>query len=112
MPNDPDSPEGVVLLNSEHPVIQNQVEHWQGQYATHLAAEVLEEVKKVYGEVAVAKVAHSEHLRALLPDAADVDDKLRTDESLTMALLGLIAEESMIATRVGGKLGTRRRAAA
>lgn len=111
MPNDPEWPEGVVLLNPGHPVIEEQVKHWQDQYAPHLAPDVLKEVHKVYGEVAVAKVAHSEHLRGLMPDASDID-KFRSDEALTMALLGLIAEELMISTRIGGKLGQRRRGAA
>lgn len=109
MPKDPQCPEGVVLLNAGHPVILDQVEYWQNQYAPHQADEVLAEVHRVYGEVAVAKVAHSEHLRSLMPDSDVVDEKLRSEEALTMALLGLVAEESMIATRIGGKMGKRKR---
>ena len=52
--------------------------------------------------IAVAKVAHSEHLKGILPSAV-VDKELRSDASRTMALIGLIAGEAVIATRVGGK---------
>lgn len=110
-PNDPTMPEGAVLLNAEHPVIEAQIEYWQSQYPDHLAEAVAQEVQSVYGEVAVAKIAHSEYLKPQLSDPERELGELRSDHALTMALLGLIAEESMIATRVGGKLGHKRRAA-
>ena len=55
----------------------------------------------------LAKVAHSEHLKGLLPTKF-IEEDLRTEAALTMSLLGLIAEEAVIATRVGGKYGKRR----
>lgn len=81
-------------------MIEQQVEYWQAQYADVHTQAIREEVQNVYGEIAVAKVAHSEHLRGLLPRHI-IDEKLRSDESLTMALLGLIAEEAVIAPRMG-----------
>ena len=39
----------------------------------------------------MSKVAHSEHLKGIIP-AKVVEDELRSEKSLTMALLGLIAE--------------------
>jgi hypothetical protein len=59
-----------------------------------------------YGEIAVAKVAHSEHLKAVLPSST-VESQLRSEAALTMALLGLIGEEAVIAPRIGGKFGRR-----
>lgn len=44
--------------------------------------------------------AHSEHMRGLLARHV-IDDQLRSDESLTMSLLGPIAEEAVIAPRMG-----------
>lgn len=103
-PNDPKVPEGVVLINIEHPVIASQIEHWQSKYADIHADEVQHEVISVYGEMAVAKIAHSEHMKGIIPSKR-VDDLLRSEEALTMSLLGLIGEESILAPRIGGKFG-------
>jgi hypothetical protein len=106
-PKEPDHPEGVVLLNVDHPVLMQQLKFWQQQYADHLAPEVEREVLDVYGQVAVAKVAHSEKLRGILPSET-VDRELRSESALTMGLLGLMAEEALIAARLGAKLGRKR----
>jgi hypothetical protein len=109
-PHDPIDPEGVVLLNVDHPVIMAQIEHWQAQYPDHYADDIANDVIAVYGEVAVAKVAHSEHLRGVLPSKT-VDDDLRSEAALTMALLGLMAEEAVLGPRIGGKYSKKRPAA-
>jgi hypothetical protein len=106
-PNDPEHPEGVVLLNVEHPVLADEIEHWQAQYADHLAEQVGRDVIDAYGQIIVAKLAHSEHLKGVLPSQT-VENDLRSSAALTMALLGLIAEEAVISTRIGGKYGKRR----
>jgi hypothetical protein len=106
-PNDPEFPEGVVLLNREHPILLAEVEHWQGQFADIHAEAIREDVIDAYGQIAVAKVAHSEQLKGLLPSKT-VDDDLRSEAALTMALIGLMAEEAVIAPRVGGKYRKRR----
>lgn len=107
--NDPDHPEGVVLINVEHPVLAAEIEQYQAQYADVFADQVAEEVIDVYGQVAVAKVAHSEHLKGILPSSV-VEEELRSDTALTMSLLGLMGEEALLAPRLGGKF--RRKAAA
>lgn len=105
-PNHPDHPEGAVLINVEHPVMEEEIAHWQAQYGDHLADQVADEVIATYGEIAVAKVAHSEHLKSILPSST-VEHDLRSEAALTMALLGLIGEEAVIAPRIGGKFGRR-----
>ncbi|HEY2479964.1 MAG TPA: hypothetical protein VGI17_14715 [Solirubrobacterales bacterium] len=105
-PNHPEHPEGAVLINIDHPVMEEEVAYWQSQYGDHLADQVGEEVIATYGEIAVAKVAHSEHLKSILPSSA-VEQDLRSEAALTMALLGLIGEEAVIAPRIGGKFGRR-----
>jgi hypothetical protein len=109
-PNHPDHPSGVVLINADHPVLRQQVEFWQGQYADHLADKIKEDIHQVYGEVAVAKVAHSEHLKGIVPSQV-IEEELRSPGALTIALLGLIAEEALIAPRLGGKYAKRRTSA-
>jgi hypothetical protein len=108
-PNDPDHPEGVVLINRDHPVVREEVEHWQGQFADHHAEEIEKDVVSVYGELAVAKIAHSEYMKSILP-AQVVEDDFRSEAALTMALLGLIGEEAVIAPRIGGKYAKRKAA--
>lgn len=110
LPHAPDHPEGVVLVNSEHPVIQAQVRYWTSQYPDHLANEVERVVLSVYGELGVSRVAHSEHLRGILPSEV-VDKELRSDAALTMSMLGLVAEEAVISVRLGAKFGKRRQPA-
>lgn len=107
-PNDPESESGAVLLNKEHAVIEERIEYFQSQYADHHAEAIAEDVIQAYGEVAVSKIAHSEYLKQTLP-AEVVEGKLRTNEALTLALLGLMAEETLIATRLG-KYGKKRTA--
>jgi hypothetical protein len=70
------------------------------------AAEVEEEVLKVYGEVAVTKVAHAQKLTREVPEE-EVDRLYRSEEALTVALMGLLAEESLIAVRLG-RLGRKK----
>jgi hypothetical protein len=103
-----DHPEGAVLLNIDHPVIEGQITYWQSQYPSSFAESIRDEIIKVYGELSVAKVAHSEQLKSVVPAIA-IDEKFRSEESLTMALLGLMAEESLIDQRLHGKVGRRRK---
>lgn len=107
MANDPGHPEGVVLLNGEHPVIQQQMAYFSAQYPDHVAPDVEREVVAIYGQIACARVAHSEKMRGLLPSPT-VDNELRSDASLTMSLLGLLAEESLISSKLGARYGRRR----
>ena len=108
-PNPPEHPEGVILLNIEHPVLRAQIEHFQGQFAEQYAEDVENDVVSAYGEIAVSKVAHSAHLTGLIP-ARVVEEDLRSTHALTTALLGLIAEDAVIAPRLGRKYGRRRAA--
>lgn len=108
-PNDPEFPEGVVLINKDHPVLVEEITFFQAQFPDHLAEAVATDVIEAYGQIAVAKVAHSEHLRSVLPPSAI--EEMRSENALTMALIGLVAEESFIAPRLGGKFGRKRQAA-
>jgi hypothetical protein len=109
-PNDPVHQEGAVLINVDHPVIAAEIEYWQSQYPDIYADDIADDVTDIYGEIAVAKVAHSEHLKGTLPSKV-VDDELRSEAALTMSLLGLVGEEAVIAPRIGGKYRKKRSAA-
>jgi hypothetical protein len=103
-----DKPTGLVTIYGEHPVLRHIVETYQAQYAPHLADDVRNVIEDVYGQVAVAKVAHSEEMRGLV-DRAVIDEQMRSPEALTMALLGLMAEDCLIRQKLSKALGKRRK---
>jgi hypothetical protein len=65
--------------------------------------------KGTYGEVAVCKIAHSQKLVAHVPEE-DLNRTYRNEAALTLSLMGLLAEESLIAQRLG-RLGRKKNAA-
>ena len=91
-----------MLLNVDHPVLEAEIEHWQAQCPDHLADATRDDVIDVYGQIAVAKVAHSEHLKGIVPTQT-IEADFRSETALMMAPLGLIAGEAVVALRVGGK---------
>lgn len=107
VPNDPEGP--TVLMNRDCPMLLEAIKHHQGQYPDVYAQEVEEVVRNTYGEVAVCKVAHTQKLVKYVPEQ-DLDDHYRSDEVLTVGLMGLLAEESLIGQRLG-KLGRKKAAA-
>jgi len=107
VPNDPDGP--TVLMNKDAPILMEAIKHHQQQYPDVFAADVEKIVQDTYGEVAVCKVAHSQKLLAHVAEE-DLDTTYRNEAALTVSLMGLLAEESLIAQRLG-KLGRKKAAA-
>lgn len=106
-PNDPDGP--TVLINDDSPLLIEAIRYHQEQYPEIYASEVAKIVRTAYGEVAVCKVAHSQKLIAQIPEE-ELDQTYRSEAALTVSLMGLLAEESLIAQRLG-KLGRKKSAA-
>ena len=106
-PNDPEGP--TVLLNEQSPFLIEAIRYHQEQYPDIYASEVEKIVRTAYGEVSVCKVAHSQKLIAQIPEE-ELDATYRSEAALTVSLMGLLAEESLIAQRLG-KLGRKRTAA-
>jgi hypothetical protein len=106
-PNDPAGP--TVLMNREAPVLDEVTRYHQNQYPDIYAEEVATTVRNVFGEVAVAKVAHSQKLVREVAEEL-LDSEYRSEAALTVALMGLLAEESLIAQRLG-RLGKKKAAA-
>jgi hypothetical protein len=112
-PNDPNHENGVVLLNRQFPAFVELREYWRQAYADHLAGEVDSCIEAVYGEVMVARIAHSEELRSDPRwGGAKVETELRSPVALTMAALGLIAEDQLVSTRIRARCGRCKTAAA
>jgi hypothetical protein len=98
VPNDPDGP--TVVINTESSVLQEVVEYHQAMYHEHHAEEIANEIRKIFGEIAICKIAHSQKLTKKVTEE-DLDRDYRSEPALTIALMGLLAEESVIAQRLG-----------
>lgn len=107
LPHDPDGP--TVLINRDSPILQEAIRYHQEQYPDVFAEEVTKTVEEVYGEVAVCKIAHSQKLASQILEE-DLDESYRSEAALTIGLMGLLAEESLIAQRLG-RLGRKKPAA-
>ena len=107
VPADPQGP--TVLMNRDCPILLEAIKYHQEQYPDVYAEEVADIVRTTYGEVAVCKIAHSQKLAKHVPEE-DLDEHYRSEAALTVGLMGLLAEESLIAQRLG-KLGRKKTAA-
>jgi hypothetical protein len=103
-----DEANNTVVLNKDAPVVLESIKFHQDQYAEVFAEDVQKTIMAVFGEVAVAKVAHSQKLRGQVSDE-ELRDDYRNEKALTIALMGLLAEESLIAQRLG-KFGRKKAA--
>ena len=103
-PNDPDGP--TVLLNVDSPILQEVVEYHRSQYPDVYAEEVDKTIRQLFGEVAACKIAHSQKLVSKVSEE-ELDSSYRSEQALTVALMGLLAEESVIAQRLG-RLGKKK----
>lgn len=98
MPNDSDGP--TVLLNREAPVLLEAIRYHQEQYPDIYSEEIAQTVMSAYGEIAAAKIAHSQKLVSHI-SKQDLDNEYRTEKALTVGLMGLLAEEAVITQRLG-----------
>jgi hypothetical protein len=96
-------------MNRDSPILLEAIKYHQAQYPDVYTQEVEDIVRSTYGEVAVCKIAHSQKL-AKDVNEHDLDEIYRSEAALTIALMGLLAEESLIAQRLG-KLGRKKTAA-
>lgn len=87
-------------------MLQEVVEYHQAQYPDVYAEEVGKTVRQVFGEVAACKIAHSQKLAKKVSEE-ELNRDYWSEQALTVALMGLMAEESLIAQRLG-KFGRKR----
>jgi hypothetical protein len=90
-------------------MFRDLVDYWAKQYPDVYAPEVTRTIEEVYGETMVARIAHSE---LLLKSSAwgrqRVESQLRSNEALTMAALGLYAEDTILRARLAARLQKRK----
>lgn len=106
-----DYPAGLVKLNLDHPVYEEERENWTKDL--NLLTEIADAegiIQEVYGTKAVCLCAHLEHLvtAGVVPRHA-IDSQYRTPQALTAALLGLVDAHARIAPALGGKLKRRQK---
>ncbi|GLZ78727.1 hypothetical protein Afil01_35340 [Actinorhabdospora filicis] len=111
---------GVVWLNIAHPVFATILDYWTKEHAPmEDEAQVMEVVKGVYGEEAVARVLHVQRLngttvaqgedgKPIVMGKHDVASLL-TPEVMTGGLLGLVNVEQRISKRLSARFGRRGR---
>ena len=104
VPNDPEGP--TVIINVDSPILEEVITYHQAEYSDIYAEQVARTICQVFGEVASCKIAHSQKLTKEITEQ-EIDRDYRNEQSLTLALMGLIAEESLIGQRLG-RLGLRR----
>jgi Histidine kinase-, DNA gyrase B-, and HSP90-like ATPase len=106
---EPTSGHPTVFINIASPILEQVVQYHAAHYAPHLTDEVRKTIHKVFGEVAACKIAHAQKL-TIGPDGIttqDLDEDYLSEGALTIGLMGLIAEESLIGQRLG-QLGPKR----
>ncbi|HOX45660.1 MAG TPA: ATP-binding protein [Myxococcota bacterium] len=89
----------TVVLNVEAPVLREIVQYHQDRHPELDPEAVQKQVWEVFGEVAVCKVAHSAKLDSGMSQE-EFDKTYRSEQALTLALLGLLAEEAVIVGRL------------
>jgi hypothetical protein len=103
-PNDVGGP--YVVINSQSPVLVEMIKYHRDRYPDVHAEEVTKIILRTFGEIAACKIAHTQKLTKYITEQ-EVDDLFRTEEALTASLMGLIAEDTLIAQRLA-KLGPKK----
>jgi hypothetical protein len=102
-PNDVGGP--YVVINTQSPVLVEMIKYHRDRYPDVHAEEITLIILKTFGEIAACKIAHTQKLMKYITEQ-EVDDAFRTEEALTVALMGLIAEDTLINQRLA-KLGRK-----
>lgn len=103
-PNDVGGP--YVVINSQSPVLVEMIKYHRDKYPDVHAEEVTRIILRTFGEIAACKIAHTQKLTKYITEQ-EVDDAFRNEEALTAALMGLIAEDTLISQRLA-KLGPKK----
>lgn len=101
-PHDNEGP--TVVLNGDSSILQDIIAYHLEQYPDIYAEEVTKVVHEVFGEVAACKIAHSQKLAKMVATEV-LDQEYRNEKALTLSLMGLMAEETLIAQRLSSRLG-------
>ncbi|WP_224245546.1 ATP-binding protein [Hyalangium gracile] len=95
----------TIQLNENHRVIVEQTERWQSRYPDHIAEEVARKVREVYQAAVLSVFLATE---ALSLGKYDRDNRFRSADALTIALLGYFREDEILRQQLAylGKVKT------
>ena len=95
-------PRGIVQINRDHPVVEEQAEYWAQRVPDHAAEEALRKVPFILGEIVACNVAHNNRFKSV-PGVAEqgVEEQMRSSASLTNVILGLIQTDAVIGPKLG-----------
>jgi hypothetical protein len=82
-----------ILLNEDHRIIAEQIERWQARYPDHLAETVAGKVREVYQAAVLSVFLATE---ALSVGKQDREERFRTPDALTLALMGYFREDEIL----------------
>jgi hypothetical protein len=88
-----------VCINTGSEILQKLEEYHVDRYPAIHEEDIRKEIRAALGEIAVAKVAHSQQLKHLV-NKEILDKQYRSEEALTIALMGYIAEDRYIALKL------------
>jgi hypothetical protein len=91
--------ENAVYINTGSEILRKLEDYHVERYPQVHEEDVRMEIRRAFGEIAVAKIAHSQQLKHFINKDV-LDEKYRTEEALTIALMGYISEDKYIALKL------------
>jgi hypothetical protein len=102
-PNDPTGPH--VLLNGEAGMFEDVIQYHQQRYPEIYADDVAMQVRRAFGYTAASKVAHIHKVMKRALSRQEIASRHLSEDALTVALCGLLAEDALIERFLRDKLG-------
>lgn len=91
--------ENAVYINTGSEILRKLEDYHVERYPDVHEEEIRKEIRHAFGEIAVAKVAHSQQLKHLV-NKDDLEKAYRSEEALTIALMGYVSEDKYIALKL------------
>jgi hypothetical protein len=91
--------ENAVYINTGSEILKKLEDYHVERFPDVHEEEIRKEIRHAFGEIAVAKVAHSQQLKHLV-NKEDLEKTYRSEEALTIALMGYVSEDKYIALKL------------
>jgi hypothetical protein len=91
--------ENAVYINTGSEILKKLEDYHVERFPDVHEEEIRKEIRHAFGEIAVAKVAHSQQLKHLV-NKEDLENIYRSEEALTIALMGYVSEDKYIALKL------------
>jgi hypothetical protein len=91
--------ENAVYINTGSEILRKFEDYHVGNFPDVHEEEIRKVIRNAFGEIAVAKIAHSQQLKHLV-NKDDLENLYRTPEALTIALMGYVSEDKYVALKL------------